>query len=78
MVLTLGRIAFLFGAIWMTVCSADDMVMQIFPNRPINHVSDKFISFSMSPADLLDIYKNQRFLFPPKTNVSRQKWNSFS
>lgn len=66
MMLNLGRIAFLFAAIWMTVCSADNVVMQIFPNRPINYVSDKFISFSMSPADLLDIYKNQRFVFSQK------------
>lgn len=75
MVLNLGRLAVLFGAIWMTVCSADDMVMQIFPNRPINYVSDKFISFSMSPADLLDIYKNQRFLFSQKNKVSKTKIN---
>lgn len=64
----MGRISILFCAIYViTVCSADDMVMQIFPNIPINHVSDKFISFSMSPTELMEIYKNQRsFLLATK------------
>lgn len=60
---TLGRISFLFCAVWITVCCADEMSVQVFPHRPINYVSDKFISFTMSPADLVDIYKNHRFTF---------------
>lgn len=66
MALTIDRISFLFCAIYVcTVCSADEMVMQIFPNIPINRVSDKFISFSMNPTELIEIYKNQRlFLLP--------------
>lgn len=64
MTFTLGQISFLFCAtIWISVCSADEMVVQIFPNRAINYVSDKFISFSMSPTDLVDIYNNKRFSF---------------
>lgn len=65
----LGRISFLFCAVWITVCCADEMSVQVFPHRPINYVSDKFISFTMSPADLVDIYKNHRFLFVQKNKV---------
>lgn len=65
-----GRISLLFCAIWISVCRADDIVMQLFANRPINYVSDKYISFSMSPADLVDIYNDKRFYFEVVINTN--------
>lgn len=39
-------------------CLADDAVIQLQLRRPINLISDKFISFSVDPSELLDILKN--------------------
>lgn len=55
------RIGLLCCVIWIGVSSADDMVMQLFPNRPVNYVNEKFISFSISPAALERIFVEKRF-----------------
>lgn len=37
------------------MCSADDVVIQMFARKPINIISDKYISYSIDPTELLEM-----------------------
>lgn len=45
---------------WISVCSGEDVVMQMFLKQPLNMISEKYISFSVDPVDLLEIYNNKK------------------
>lgn len=39
----------------LSVCNAEDVVIQMFSKKPINVISDKYISFSIDPTELLEM-----------------------
>lgn len=44
--------------IWMSMsmCRADDVIVQMFSKRQLNQISDKYISYSVDLSELLDLY----------------------
>lgn len=44
-----------------SVFGGEESVVQIVLKRPINVISDKFISFTIDPNDLYDVQKQQRY-----------------
>lgn len=42
------------------VCRADDVVVQMFSKKILNEISDKYISYSVDPNDLLKMYKTDK------------------
>lgn len=40
---------------WIAVCSGDDVVVQIISKNPINYISDKYVSYSVDPIELLEM-----------------------
>lgn len=40
---------------WIAVCSGDDVVIQMFSKNPINYISDKYVSYSVDPFELLEM-----------------------
>lgn len=41
------------------VCNAEDVVVQMFSKKPINVISDKYISFSIDPTELLEMNQDK-------------------
>lgn len=48
-----------FLAAWISVCSGDDVVVQMFSKKPINYISEKYISYSVDPIELLEMSKEK-------------------
>lgn len=42
-----------------SVCNAEDVVVQMFSKKPINVISDKYISFSIDPTELLEMNQDK-------------------
>lgn len=42
---------------WIALCSGDDVVVQMFSKKPINYISEKYISYSIDPTELLEMKK---------------------
>lgn len=40
---------------WATVCSGEDVVVQMFSKNPVNYISDKYVSYSVDPIELLEM-----------------------
>lgn len=40
----------------MSMCRADDVIVQMFSKRQLNQISDKYISYSVDLSELLDLY----------------------
>lgn len=53
-------VAAVFGLtiMWMlmSMCRADDVIVQMFSKRQLNQISDKYISYSVDLSELLDLY----------------------
>ncbi|XP_031633339.1 uncharacterized protein LOC116347073 [Contarinia nasturtii] len=50
----LNIVALCFVA-WVSRCSGDDVVVQMFSKKPINYISEKYISYSIDPNELLEM-----------------------
>lgn len=44
---------------WISVCSGDDVVIQMFSKKPTNVISEKYISYSIDPIQLLEMSKEK-------------------
>lgn len=44
---------------WISRCSGDDVVVQMFSKKPLNVISDKFISYSIDPTELLEMNQDK-------------------
>lgn len=42
----------------LCVCNAEDVLIQMF-SKPINIISDKYISFSIDPTELLEMNQDK-------------------
>lgn len=40
---------------WATVCNGEDVVVQMFSKNPVNYISDKYVSYSVDPIELLEM-----------------------
>lgn len=52
------RLVFYLAAL-VFVCNAEDVVVQMFSKKPINVISDKYISFSIDPTELLEMNQDK-------------------
>lgn len=61
-------LAFCFIA-WISICSGDDVVVQMFSKKPVNYISEKYISYSIDPIELLEMSKEKEWVVKKKTLV---------
>lgn len=47
---------------WISLCSADDVVVQMFSKKPVNVISDKYISYSIDPTELLEMNQDREWV----------------
>lgn len=47
---------------WIAVCSGDDVVVQIISKNPINYISDKYVSYSVDPIELLEMSEEKEWV----------------
>lgn len=47
---------------WISVCSGDDVVVQMFSKNPINFISDKYVSYSVDPVELLAMNEENQWV----------------
>lgn len=57
--MSLGLLVLLISAAGV-LGAAEESVVQIVLKRPINVISDRFISFTIDPSDLYDVQKQPR------------------
>lgn len=43
----------------LSICNAEDVVIQMFSKKPVNVISDKYISFSIDPTELLEMNQDK-------------------
>lgn len=43
----------------LSTCNAEDVVIQMFSKKPVNVISDKYISFSIDPTELLEMNQDK-------------------
>lgn len=48
---------------WISMCKGDDVVVQMFSRTPINVISDKYISYSIDPTELLEMNQENEWAF---------------
>lgn len=47
---------------FLSICNAEDVVIQMFSKKPINVISDKYISFSIDPTELLEMNQDKEWV----------------
>lgn len=52
-------VGLLAGLVVLNVCICEDVTIQMFSKRPLNRISERFISFAVQPSDLLDMYRDK-------------------
>lgn len=38
-----------------SLAGADEVIIQVFSKKPVNYISEKYISYSVDPAELLEM-----------------------
>lgn len=52
-------VSLIAGILLLNVCFCEDVTIQMFSKRPLNRISEKYISFAVNPSDLLDMYQDK-------------------